>query len=58
MKVNDLKMAMQESGKTDVEVWARCYTSDDLEDLIAWLLLARAAMKKWEARRKDKAPKK
>lgn len=37
-----------------VKVWAKCETTDDLDDLIAWLQLAKTTMMKWDRIRSRK----
>lgn len=40
MKINDLKIKSINRG-TVVEVWTECYSTDDIDNLIAWLQLAK-----------------
>lgn len=35
-------------GGTAVKVWAKCRTPDDVDQIIAWLHLAKGVMVKWE----------
>lgn len=46
MKITDLKT---ESAKgTMVKVWCECATANEVDDLIAWLRLAKSVMLGWE----------
>lgn len=35
-------------GKTCIKVWAKCHNAEDVDDIIAWLRLAKDVMIKWE----------
>ncbi len=35
-------------GPPCIKVWAKCHTSEDVDDIIAWLRLAQSMMVKWE----------
>lgn len=46
MKVSDLKIECDPL--TTVTVWVKCFTVDDVDDLIAWLGLAKTVMVQWQ----------
>lgn len=60
MKISGLKILGGNNGRTIVEVWADCHTVEDIDDIIAWLQMAKTVMIKWDkinekATRKAKA---
>lgn len=60
MRINHLKINGGNNGMTIVEVWADCHTVEDIDDIIAWLQMAKTVMIKWDkingkAARKAKA---
>jgi hypothetical protein len=46
MDISDLKIECD--GRTCVKVWAKCHSAEDIDDMIAWLHLAKGLMLKWE----------
>lgn len=52
LDVTSLGLNCTADGDTCVTIWAKCWTADDIDDVIAWLKLAKAAMQKWETIRK------
>src|SRR5581483_5835742 len=48
VKISGLKIESVEEGKTRVEVWSVCRSVDDVDDLIAWLGLAKHVIRGWE----------
>lgn len=52
MKVTELAVKCDAEGEAVVEVWVKCATRDDLDDVIAWLELAKQMVGKWQKIRK------
>lgn len=52
LDVTDLGLECFADGSIKVTVWCKCWSSDDIEDVIAWLKLAKATMLRWEEIRK------
>jgi hypothetical protein len=52
LDVTSLDMECHDDGTTKVTVWVKCWSSDDIDDVIAWLKLAKSMMKSWETIRK------
>lgn len=50
--ITTLSVECSRDGDTKVTVWCKCFTADDIGDVIAWLELAQGMMQKWEAIRK------
>jgi hypothetical protein len=48
VKITGLKIESSESGRTVVEVWSKCSSVSDVDDLIAWLGLAKHVIRGWE----------
>lgn len=48
MKTNDLKVEGDANGTTLVKVWAECRSVEDIDDIVAWLRLAKSMISKWE----------
>ena len=57
MKINGLKIESGHNGKTIVEIWSACHSIEDVDDVIAWLGLAKQVMRGWE-KINAKAPRK
>jgi hypothetical protein len=55
LDITDLSISCNDDGSSKMTVWAKCFTADDIDDVIAWLGLAKAMMKRWEAIRADEA---
>lgn len=45
MKISDLEIDC--SAGTCVKVWAECRTTEDIDDIIAWLQLSKVVMIEW-----------
>jgi hypothetical protein len=52
LDVTSLDMQCHDDGTAKVTVWVKCWSLDDIDDVIAWLKLAKSMMKSWEAIRK------
>lgn len=48
MKINGLKIESGYNGKTIVEIWSTCHSEEDVNDVIAWLGLAKHVIRSWE----------
>lgn len=48
MKVQDLKIESAANGTTCVKFWCECHSADDVDDIVAWLELAKTVMVEWE----------
>lgn len=48
MKISDLKIESADCGKTTVSLWVRCSSVEDVDNLIAWLGLAKHVIRGWE----------
>jgi hypothetical protein len=46
MKISDLKIECDD--RTCVTVWVKCQSPEEIDNLIAWLQLAKSVMLKWE----------
>jgi hypothetical protein len=55
IKIHELSIDCHADGGTRIYIWCNCYSPDDIEDMIAWLKLAKAVMEKWQAIRKADA---
>jgi hypothetical protein len=55
LDVTDLGLTCQGDGSTKVTVWCKCWTVADIDDVIAWLKLARAVMARWQEIRSSEA---
>lgn len=47
MDITSLEMKCKEDGSTKIEVWAKCNSIEDCDDMIAWLQLAKSVIIKW-----------
>jgi hypothetical protein len=52
LDVTSLDIECHADGSAKVSAWVKCWTTDDIDDVIAWLELAKTMMQKWEAIRK------
>jgi hypothetical protein len=43
------------SQEQNLQIWCECYSPEDVDDLMAWLLLAKDMMKKWKKIRSRRA---
>lgn len=48
MDITSLDIECRGAGRSVVKVWAKCQTQDDVDDIIAWLKLAKGVMATWE----------
>lgn len=48
MKISGLKIDFGYGGRAIVEIWANLHTQSDVDDLIAWLQMAKGNMRQWE----------
>jgi hypothetical protein len=48
-EANELTIRCRSTGATRVEVWCKCYTKEQIDDLVAWLKLAQTVTLEWEA---------
>lgn len=48
MDITSLEFECDSKGKPKIAVWAKCHSVDDVDDIIAWLHLAKAMMIKWD----------
>lgn len=48
MNITSMEIDFQETGKSKVWVNVVLHTQEEIDDLIAWLELAKATMVKWE----------
>jgi hypothetical protein len=48
MQISELSMNFGYNGKTIVTAWCKCHTADDVEEIIAWLKMAKDNMRAWE----------
>jgi len=48
VKVSNLDVRCDRSQKQHLEIWCECYSIEDVDDLMAWLLLAKDMMRKWD----------
>lgn len=60
MQISELAMNFGHGGKTIVSIWCKCHCPDDIEEIAAWLKMAKANMEQWQkidaqARSKEKA---
>lgn len=55
MKISQLDVRCDRSQKQHLEIWCECNSPEDVDDLMAWLLLAKAMMKKWDNIRSRRA---
>lgn len=53
MDITSLQIECQVDGGVKVQAWCKCQSPDDIDDLIAWLGLARHVMTEWMAIRSD-----
>jgi len=56
MDITSLEWEADSKGNPKISVWAKCHTVEDVEDMIAWLHLAKDMMRKWEKIRSNRAP--
>lgn len=61
MKIDGLEIKYGYGGRAIVEVWAKLHTVDDVDDMVAWLQMAKGTMRQWEkiharSAQKAKAP--
>jgi hypothetical protein len=47
MVINELRCDFKETGGTNAVVWVHCYSEQDIDDLIVWLVGAKLAMRHW-----------
>jgi hypothetical protein len=56
LDVTNLEIECHTDGSTKVKVWCNCFQPDDIDDLVAWLGLAKTVMERWgEIREKRSA---
>jgi hypothetical protein len=55
MKVTHMDVRCDRSQELHTEIWCECYSVEDVDDLMAWLLLAKDMMKKWKKIRSRRA---
>lgn len=48
LKISGLGIECDEEGHSHVSIWVKCRTVEDVDDVIAWLGLAKQMMAKWE----------
>lgn len=48
MDITTLEISCDAKGKTRVNVWAKCHSPQDVDDIIAWLRLSKNVIEKWE----------
>ncbi len=58
LRVKTLATECAADGNTRVVVWVDCYSTEDIDDIIAWLELTKTLVIRWEEIRRDGAPKK
>lgn len=56
MDITSLEWESDSKGNPKISVWAKCHTVEDVDDIIAWLHLAKDMMRKWEKIRSKRAP--
>jgi hypothetical protein len=56
MDITSLEFEIDSKCRPKVSVWAKCHTVEDVDDIIAWLHLAKDMMRKWEKIRSKHAP--
>ena len=56
LDITDLSVAYHSDGDSIVKVWARCSTTEDIDDIISWLKLAKVMMETWKAIRTEDSP--
>jgi hypothetical protein len=54
LDVTDLGLECEADGTSLVKVWCKCRTADDIDDVIAWLHLAKTLTTKWRIIRMGK----
>ena len=47
MKISELKMECTSDGETEVTIWARCTTQEDVDAMIEWMKLGKQVMRRW-----------
>ena len=55
MDITSIGWEADSEGNPKISVWAKCHTVEDVEDIIAWLHLAKDMMRKWEKIRSSRA---
>lgn len=55
MKISNLDVCCDMSHKQHLEIRCECYSVEDVEDLVAWLMLAKDMMAKWDEVRSRRA---
>jgi hypothetical protein len=53
LDVTDLGVEGFADGSMKVTVWCKCFTPDDIDDVISWLQLAKTMMESWETIREN-----
>jgi hypothetical protein len=48
LDVTNLNLDCDADGSAKVTIWCRCRTADDIDDVIAWLTLAKTMTEKWQ----------
>jgi hypothetical protein len=54
LDVTTLDVKCKADGTLRVEVWCKCSTANDIDDVIAWLKLAQRMQAEWEEIRADR----
>jgi len=55
LKISNLDVRCDRSQRQHLEIWCECHSVEDVDDLMAWLLLAKDMMKKWDRIRSRRA---
>lgn len=55
MKVTHMDVRCDRSQELHTEIWCECRSIEDVDDLMAWLSLAKDMMKKWDKIRSRRA---
>ena len=55
MEITSLECKCDNKGGTQINVWAKCHSVEDVDDIIAWLHLAKTLMKGWDKIEKKRA---
>jgi hypothetical protein len=48
MRIDNLEMTYGHNGKATAKIWVQCHTPEDVEEIIAWLKMAKDNMRAWE----------
>jgi hypothetical protein len=56
MEISTMAIEADITGRSTVKLWCKCHSAQDIDDVIAWLNLARSMMDAWHAQRADADP--